>query len=358
MSSALDIDFEEVVAHRQSFVLFREPDSDILYTGWSYGDCNLTFQHLEELNGQEGYVIAPFRVDENHPIVLIPIDELDGYSLPKGIENLPPLKDIAIEKTDVDEEYARQFELFAGKLRDKVFDKLVLSLSVERHGVEFNDMVKAFSYAFNRYPHSYVYMLYTPETGLWVGSTPETILQSKGDIIWSTVALAGTQPLLRGRKLPQRWSAKQRKEQEYVAAYIRRQLESMNIKFLEKGPYPAYAGALSHLKTDFYFLKPDEDKVGDLLSLLHPTPAVCGLPKEEAYRFILENEGYDRSYYSGFVGLLDPQDETDLYVNLRCMNMQDETLTLYAGGGLLASSKLHDEFQETEKKLQTMKGVI
>ena len=97
--------------------------------------------------------------------------------------------------------------------------------------------------------------------------------------------------------------------------------------------------------------------MGDLLKLLHPTPAVCGLPKEEAYRFILDNEGYDRSYYSGFIGWLRPEGRTDLYVNLRCMNVKEDSLTLYAGGGLLASSELDDEFQETEKKMQTMQNL-
>ena len=95
-----------------------------------------------------------------------------------------------------------------------------------------------------------------------------------------------------------------------------------------------------------------------LLKVLHPTPAVCGLPKEEAYRFILENEGYDRCYYSGFIGWLDPDGRTDLYVNLRCMHIEEEQLTLYAGGGLLASSELNDEWLETEKKLQTIKRLI
>lgn len=61
---------------------------------------------------------------------------------------------------------------------------------------------------------------------------------------------------------------------------------------------PAFAGALSHLKTDFHFSLPDSNKLGNLLNLLHPTPAVCGLPKEEAYRFIQDNEKYDRRYYS------------------------------------------------------------
>ena len=59
----------------------------------------------------------------------------------------------------------------------------------------------------------------------------------------------------------------------------------------EKGPYTARAGQLVHLKTDFYFLLKNTDHIGDLLQELHPTPAVCGLPKEEAFRFIPDNEG-------------------------------------------------------------------
>ena len=112
------------------------------------------------------------------------------------------------------------------------------------------------------------------------------------------------------------------------------------------------------MKSDFHFSLPDVRKIGDVLKLLHPTPAVCGLPKEEAYRFILANEGYDRSYYSGFIGWLDPNGTTDLYVNLRCMNISPTTFTLYAGGGLLAASRLEDEWQETEDKLDTMRRLI
>ena len=133
---------------------------------------------------------------------------------------------------------------------------------------------------------------------------------------------------------------------------------SLGIEPAEFGPYPAFAGALSHLKTDFHFSLPDSNKLGNLLNLLHPTPAVCGLPKEEAYRFIQDNEKYDRRYYSGFIGTLNPSGKTDLYVNLRCMNISSEQLTLYAGGGLLASSELNDEWLETEKKLQTMRRII
>ena len=63
-----------------------------------------------------------------------------------------------------------------------------------------------------------------------------------------------------------------------MASYIRRQLLSLGIRSTESGPYPAYAGALSHLKTDFHFSLKDNKNLGDLLKVLHPTPAVCGLP--------------------------------------------------------------------------------
>jgi isochorismate synthase len=72
-----------------------------------------------------------------------------------------------------------------------------------------------------------------------------------------------------------------------------------------------------------------------VISVLHPTPAVCGLPKQEAKDFILENEGYDRKYYTGFLGELNKEAfnketlKSDLYVNLRCMKIKDNQAHLY-----------------------------
>lgn len=193
-----------------------------------------------------------------------------------------------------------------------------------------------------------------PELG-WVGHRKSCYPARKAT--GKPVALAGTQSLRDG-KLPKSWDHKNWREQQLVASYIRRQLSTLGITPEEKGPYSARAGEVSHLKSDFFFSLPNPEKLGDVLQLLHPTPAVCGLPKEEAYHFIIENEGYDRSYYSGFIGWLDPKGKTDLYVNLRCMNILPQTFTLYAGGGLLAASQLEDEWQETEDKLDTMRRIV
>ena len=100
------------------------------------------------------------------------------------------------------------------------------------------------------------------------------------------------------------------------------------------------------------------DRVGALLDVLHPTPAVCGLPKREAFNFILDNERVSRQYYSGFMGPLLMNDSTHLYVSLRCMHICDHQYQLYAGGGLLPDSVEEQEWQETEAKMETMRNLL
>jgi len=98
--------------------------------------------------------------------------------------------------------------------------------------------------------------------------------------------------------------------------------------------------------------------VGDLLQELHPTPAVCGLPKREAFGFIVRHEHTPRQYYSGFMGPLEMNAGTHLYVSLRCMQMTETKYRLYAGGGLLKESRMESEWQETEAKMQPMRQLL
>jgi isochorismate synthase len=189
-----------------------------------------------------------------------------------------------------------------------------------------------------------------------MGSTPEIILSGQ-EKNWHTVALAGTMPM-QGEMMPDNWSNKNKEEQALVAEYIRKTLKKFGSKIDEQGPYTARAGQLVHLKTDFRFLLKNTKSLGNLLKELHPTPAICGLPKEDAYRFIAENEGYERKYYSGFIGWLEPDGQTDLYVNLRCMEILEGEAKLYAGGGILASSEMVSELEETKEKMKTMINIL
>lgn len=316
---------------------------------------------IAELNGRSGFVIAPFH--PIHPAPDMPILLLTGgqtaIPLPSGIKDTPP-PSIGVSPQAEDQApsppcYESRFNLFMEALRDNRFDKLVLSRSVtlERH--RGFSPANAFNTACSKYPGSFVYLCHTPQTGTWLGSSPEMLLSGSNGS-WRTVALAGTRTT--GNTSPASWDEKNREEQAIVSRYVKTQLASIGIHSEETKPATIQSGGVKHLKTEFTFSLADHSHLGQLLELLHPTPAVSGLPKEESVRFILENEGYDRRYYSGFIGVIDPAGQSDIYVNLRCMSITPSHITLYAGGGLLPLSDMEEERQELNDKLQTMMALV
>ena len=87
-----------------------------------------------------------------------------------------------------------------------------------------------------------------------------------------------------------------------------------------------------------------------MLDLLHPTSAVCGMPLEESKKFILANESHERSFYSGYLGPVNIQNETELFVNLRCAKVFKNKLRLFSGAGITDDSIPEKEWEETELK--------
>ena len=351
VKGALEID--TLIRQNRAFAIYRLPGENSLHFTGQTDSIVRTIPTIELLNEQSGFVIAPFSVSKNCPIILIKAEEESVFDMPDVIASSGENENI---RKNPPSGYKLCFDTFSQALTNKFFGKLVLShcLTVPRKS-EFSP-ANVFYRACKRYIRSYMYLFHTPQTGTWIGSSPEVLLSGKGNE-WQTVALAGTQPLRNGN-LPETWSEKKREEQQLVTDYVRDCLLSFQICPEEEGPYTVQAGELAHLKTDFRFSLSGNQNIGKLLSALHPTPAVCGLPKENAFKFINENEGYDRRYYSGFIGKLNPHGQTDLYVNLRCMQVEDNSLLLYAGGGLLSSSDLDEEWLETEDKLLTMFRII
>jgi isochorismate synthase len=90
-----------------------------------------------------------------------------------------------------------------------------------------------------------------------------------------------------------------------------------------------------------------------LLNKLHPTPAVCGLPKKDAFDFIIENETHDRGFYAGYIGI-ETQSSNEYFVNLRCARFFSDRINLFVGGGITADSRPENEWTETELKSGTI----
>ena len=302
----------------------------------------------------QGFLIAPFRADDQHPVVLIrptascsckPEEAYRMWSDGPVCEPAPMKPRPMVEEN---QSWHRAYPLFMEALRRKEFDKLVLSTSFRIKERELSGAtagyVDWFRRAANGLSHGLAYLFDTPYTGTWVGATPEVLMEGRGDE-WHTMALAGT-------KHPgEAWDSKNRHEQQLVADYIASLLPA---SFSASEPRTLQAGRLQHLCTDFRF-RMDSRELFPLLQRLHPTPAVCGLPKEKAMQFIQQNEGYDRCYYAGYLGPVGIEGESHLYVNIRCGNVApDGTAVLYAGSGLVEDSLQEKEWAEVQDKAATL----
>lgn len=91
-----------------------------------------------------------------------------------------------------------------------------------------------------------------------------------------------------------------------------------------------------------------------LAALLHPTPAVCGLPRAAAHRKIGELEHHDRGFYAGAVGWCDSAGDGRWFVSIRCAEIEGCEARLYAGAGIVPGSTPQGELAETAAKFRAM----
>ena len=318
----------------------------------------LELSSCAQLNGRRGYVMAPFEITDSHPLLLIRPDKVERVELKKsrseecGVRNEECLR--------AENDYTIDFANFHSQLELGTFRKIVLARCAKEELSHSIPPMELFYKACDLYPRMMISLVCTEKGGYWLTATPEILLEGLGND-WRTIALAGTVRLegdqLSGEGETVNWSTKNIQEQRYVATYIAECLEQFTSDFSEEGPSSVRAANLVHLRSDFTFTLPSKDCVGDLLKALHPTPAVCGLPKREAFHFITHNEHTPRLYYSGFQGWLG-EEETHLYVSLRCMRIEGNSYYLYAGGGLLKDSLVEQEWAETEAKMETMRRVL
>ncbi len=337
------------------------------------------------LSGREGFVMAPFRGDKHHPYLLLQPDRKDTLPLEQLTDDSEAAAFIdaysydrpAIERPLQGDwrHYSIDFANFHSHILQGEFSKIVLARQAREPRPADATPLKLFLKSCEAYPRLFIALISARRCGTWLMATPEILLRGKGKE-WNTMSLAGTMrltgsqlnfdepPTVEGHNIPAhsntdiRWGIKDIQEQRFVSTYITECLERYATSLHEHGPYTMRAGELVHLRSDFAFTLPDNQHLGELLQTLYPTPAVCGVPKDAARDFILRNEFAPRSYYSGFAGPLFPETCTHLYVSLRCMRIDSDGCSLFAGGGLLPDSEMRQEWEETEAKLHTMRALL
>lgn len=253
-------------------------------------------------------------------------------------------------------------------IKKGVLQKVIVSRKKEVVLQEPFQVVEAFDKLAKKYPNAFISAVYLPHlSSIWLGASPELLVSIDEHGIFKTMSLAATQPAFdtSGNKISlnyARWSQKEIEEQALVSRYIIECFKKVRVReYIENGPKTVEAGNLLHLQTDFIV---DTNAIDFkqfatvLLELLHPTSAVCGMPKAVALDFILENENYNRDFYCGFLGPININNASNIFVNLRTLVLLGNKVNFYAGAGITADSEPNKEWCETEMKMDTLKSVL
>ncbi len=335
------------------FVVYKKPNEELI----TYYLQNS--QKLYELNSFRdiGFVFAPFLKSEKK--FIFPLNNCKKLTaLITAKTNLQIDTKITLfsdsSNIQAEKNHINLVQKAIDFIKDKNADKIVLSRKEIIDSAEF-DLLNTLKKMLESYKNSFVYLWYHPSVGLWMGASPERLINYKKNK-FKTTALAGTQTY-KG-SIDVNWNEKEKKEQQFVTDYILDTIGKCIDDTEIRGPYTVKAGNLLHLRTDISGNLRLAYSLDNLINALHPTPAVCGLPKNVATEFILQNEGYSRAFYSGFLGELNILGNTNLFVNLRCMQLENKTVSIYIGGGISIDSDPKKEWKETVSKAEVIKKVL
>jgi len=382
LEEVLDAFLMEGLASGGSFAIWRKPTTSQLafVQDFSQSPRRVSLQ-LEELPA--GFVVHPFADQVDKKAFYIQADRYEKLSLDQPLhqEDLPqwmqasrdtlPAPELKKRITALldqvpqltnpgsDQEKAHFLHLVAKGIQAieaGTLEKIVAARTkLIPLPAEF-DLGKTLAKLLASYPHSFVNFFHLPGIGTWMGASPEVLIETKGDY-FHTMSLAGTQPAQGDNPLKSAaWTQKEIEEQALVSRYIVDCFKTIRLReYEEHGPKTVLAGNLLHLRSDFRVNTQTTgfSNLGTvMLGLLHPTSAVCGMPRKEALSFLKTEEGWDRSFYAGFIGPVGIEQETSIYVNLRTASLHQTHALLYAGAGVTEDSVPEKEWEETELKCE------
>ena len=331
---------------KHPFVLFHEPNEDSLKAVFQHDSILHKFKGLDD----EGFVFAPF--DSNQDSLFTKGTFCEENLELNGIEESSRKLEFSEKGREA---HIKLVEDAIEELRSERLQKVVLSRVTEKETEKSSETV--FVSLLKKYQSAFCYWWYHPAIGMWMGATPEQLLKYNGFEI-ALSSLAGTLPYVKGES--PNWTPKEIEEQQLVTDYIKSALQDNVYDLNVSEPVSTMAGKLWHLKSMITGKLNATRELSSIIKIVHPTPAVCGLPKEKSFQYIVQNENHDREFYSGFLGPINlgSTKGASLFVNLRCLKYREGKAKIYIGGGITAASNALKEWQETQLKSRTILAVL
>lgn len=344
------------------FFLYRLPNEINVHCG-VLSNSKLQKAPIDSFIGKEGFIFAPF---EKTDVYLLTPDYL--FNLPSDFQALDELmlqlsfpkyqEDISLAIEGSYDEYITQCSHYIEQIRAGKAEKAILARCVKSNHLTRQNAGYIFSQLEACYKDACIFLVNLPGVVTWIGASPETLLKVQNDT-FVTMALAGTRKWEDGvTEFVGAWPVKEKREQAIVTEYIYNKLMSAQIKRVTCDPLSVKkAGGIGHLQTVIHGTL-SRNQIANLITTLHPTPAVCGSPTFEALTMIHEIESLPRDFYAGYLGYQEANGDLALFVNLRSARLLNEYGLLYVGGGITADSVPEDEWEETCLKARTILNVL
>ena len=258
---------------------------------------------------------------------------------------------ISTELLEFKEENQFEYEAKLGQviefIEENQLSKLVISrrklLNFEGQKVNLS---QTFLNLCKSYPNAFVYF-FIKDGKCWIGAFSELLGKfDKKTSEFETMSLAGTLPA------NETWTAKEIEEQKPVTDFIKNILKNYSSEVEQSETYDHISGNIKHLRTDFKAKIMSED-LENLISELHPTPAVCGIPKDLCKSALEKFESHPRNFYAGYIKV-ETEETVQYFVNLRCAEFFENACLIYVGGGITAESSPEKEWRETELKSEAI----
>lgn len=197
---------------------------------------------------------------------------------------------------------------------------------------------------------------FADETMAFLGATPEILFSRKGRHILSE-AVAGT---AKHSENENEFLQNPKPLSEIIP--VQKYLEQKLLPLCENAPLfsPIFVKKtknVQHLCSNVEGILKDKTLDADILTKLHPTPALCGAPSFAAMEWIRKHEPFDRGLYGGAIGW-STEEESLWAVSIRCCLILGKQVLLYTGAGIVEGSDPEEEWEELNNKMSLFEGIF
>ena len=233
-------------------------------------------------------------------------------------------------------------------------EKIVISRK-KTYDFDFNykEQLNFINRSENQFPECTTFLYDFKDGGIFFGSTPETLFKTNNNQFYSE-ALAGTyDPSV------DKASSKEIKEHDFVVSYLKKEISNFSYdENIQAEPHLISLGKIKHLKTEIKSKLKEEVNPFEIIYKLHPTPAVAGYPKNIAINNINKLEDHDRGWYSGPIGWISTQYNSEFKVAIRSGFAKKGQVDIFAGCGITEDSQNDVEYNESEMKFNSILSVL